>query len=122
MLEIESAFSSHSFYYDKCYGFNLNILYPQTKGKKYALILHRKLINICLQLYIGHAVTKVGSKSPSGWLNPHVIEDQMILNSKYSNIKGSVFWNMQHMIKNELNFKVIKTNPFFKYNCFDQFG
>ncbi len=57
-------------------------------------------------------MTRVGSKTSSGWLNPHVIEDQMILNTKYSNIKGSVFWNMQHMIKNALNFRVMLRNFF----------
>jgi hypothetical protein len=60
----------------------------------------------------------VGSKNSSGWLNPHVIEDQMILNTKYSNIKGSVFWNMQNMIKNALNFKVILRNFFIIYSIF----
>lgn len=53
-----------------------------------------------VNLYIGHANYKIKeSKSNSSWKNPHELCNQLNFNSKYDEVKGSIFFRYKDLLK-----------------------
>ncbi|BBI34261.1 family 10 glycosylhydrolase [Cohnella abietis] len=56
-----------------------------------------------VDLYIGHAPYKLGSKDAADWSNAQEIINQLIYNEQYSEIiKGDIFFSANHLRKNPL--------------------
>lgn len=57
-----------------------------------------------VQLYIGHANYKINeSDKDSSWKNPEELCNQLKFNSKYDEIKGSIFFRYKNLLKTKAN-------------------
>lgn len=65
------------------------------------------------QLYIGHAIFKCGDNSDVNWNNPEEIINQLKFNSLYQQVRGSAFFSLKNLIKNN-NSGVNELKNFYK--------
>lgn len=65
--------------------------------------------------YTGNAAYKIGSSSPSGWLNPSEMPNQVRLNRTYEEVKGMNFFSSKSITNNLLGFQDSLRNNLFKY-------
>ena len=65
--------------------------------------------------YTGNAAYKIGSSSPSGWLNPREMPNQIRLNRTYEEVKGMNFFSSKSITNNLLGFQDSLRNNLFKY-------
>ncbi|HEU5384168.1 MAG TPA: family 10 glycosylhydrolase [Ktedonobacteraceae bacterium] len=65
-----------------------------------------------VQLFIGQAVYKIGSSG--AWLDPDQMPQQLALNLKYPEVKGSIFFSMKELFTNPLGFTDKLSNNIYK--------
>lgn len=66
-----------------------------------------------VQLFIGQAVYKIGSSG--AWLDPKQMPQQLALNLKYPEVKGSIFFSMKQLFANLLGFTDTLSKDIYKY-------
>jgi uncharacterized lipoprotein YddW (UPF0748 family) len=62
-------------------------------------------------LYIGHASHRINTSGD--WKDPSAIPDQLRLNKKYPQVKGSIFYSSSALLKNNLGFLDTLRNDFY---------
>lgn len=65
--------------------------------------------------YTGNAAYKIGSSSPSAWLNPSEMPNQIRLNRTYNEVKGMNFFSSKSITNNLLGIQDSLRNNLFKY-------
>ena len=65
--------------------------------------------------YTGNAAYKIGSSSPSGWLNPSEMPNQVRLNRTHDEVKGMNFFSSKSITGNFLGIQDSLRNDLFKY-------
>lgn len=56
-----------------------------------------------VDLYVGHALQKIGTEGP--WANPDEVPNQILMNRKYDTVKGSIHFRAKYLLENHLGFK-----------------
>ncbi|EFH80664.1 glycoside hydrolase family 10 protein [Ktedonobacter racemifer] len=67
-----------------------------------------------VQLYIGQGAYKIGTSSPTNWLNPDEMPNQLALNLQYPQVQGSIFFSLKDLNANLLGFKDRLVNDIYK--------
>ncbi|GHO42715.1 glycoside hydrolase family 10 protein [Ktedonospora formicarum] len=82
-----------------------NIGYPAAAYEKLVSWWANEVSKGHVQLYIGQAAYKIGSSSPSNWLNADEMPNQLALNARYPQVQGSIFFSLKDLNANRLGFK-----------------
>ena len=67
-----------------------------------------------VDLYIGHALYKAGTKGP--WENPEELPNQILMNRQYDTVKGSIYFRAKLLGDNILGFTDRLKNDLYKTN------
>jgi uncharacterized lipoprotein YddW (UPF0748 family) len=78
-----------------------NIGFPQAAYDKLVPWWAHEVTGTHVRLYIGQAAYKV-NHSTAAWAKPEEIPNQLALNRCYSEVKGSIFYNMKSLLANPL--------------------
>jgi uncharacterized lipoprotein YddW (UPF0748 family) len=68
-----------------------------------------------VHLYIGQAIYKIGTSSPSAWLNKEEMPNQLRLNMGFPEVQGSMFYSMTDLLANRLGIKDQLSHKLYKY-------
>ena len=71
--------------------------------------------NFGKHFYTGNAAYKIGSSSPSAWLNPSEMPDQVRFNHTYDEVKGMNFFSSKSITNNLLGIQDSLRNSLFNY-------
>jgi hypothetical protein len=67
------------------------------------------------QLLIGQTVSKIGISNPPAWLNPDEMPGHLILNRRYPEVDGDIFFNVTKLLTDPLGFETRLIGDLYEY-------
>ncbi|WP_194923783.1 family 10 glycosylhydrolase [Catenulispora pinisilvae] len=67
------------------------------------------------QLLIGQTISKIGISSPPAWLDPNEMPNHLILNRKYPEVAGDIYFNITKLLTDPLGFETRLITDLYEY-------
>ncbi|ACU73292.1 protein of unknown function DUF187 [Catenulispora acidiphila DSM 44928] len=67
------------------------------------------------QLLIGQTVSKIGTPTPPAWLDPNEMPNHLILNRRYPEVAGDIFFNITKLLTDPLGFQTRLIDDLYEY-------